>query len=703
MASTRFPERFKLPVYAFKTRFLDALAKNRVVIVEGETGSGKTTQIPQWLLEDGYPFSGGSVAVTQPRRIAAVSVATRVSKEMGVPLGSDVGYSVRFDTRTSPSTRLLFLTDGMLLREAAAAGLGAYSVVVIDEAHERTLATDILLGKLQAELRERPALRVVLMSATVNTAEFRDFFSSVGAPVLTVPGRLFPVDVRHRARPVENYVSAAVGTVLSIHRARAPGDVLVFLTGAREIEAAIAQLRRRLLEEDPEQALGAVLALPLYSSLPLDEQARVFEAVPEADPPTRKVVVATNIAETSLTIDGIVFVVDCGFSKLKIYRHEEDSESLTVHPISQASAQQRAGRAGRTRPGLCYRLYPESAMKKEMPKFTPPEMQRSKLSSVILSLFSIGAGDILEFDFISPPEPAVMESALRELLLLGAVRLTDAVGPRALELTDKGQLMTLFPLDPELSAMLIASVAHGCSNEAAALCALLSVTGQVFFMPPGRDEQERARAAHAALSHPTGDHLTLLNVLLGFSRKIRAGGEAAARQWAFDNYLSHRALSEALRITRQLREIMEDSGIPLVSPRTDDEAQFATAVRKAVLSGLFMRLAVRGDGIAERLTTSRGCPVRIHPSSVLHGAAPKWILYTRYLVTAGSRGDVAERIDSVMGASEINPGWIFDVCPQIMDALEDTPFRAALRRVELRRRAFEGLSTGIPAKRGAPF
>lgn len=347
--------RLKLPVYQFKDAFLDAVSKTQVVVVEGETGSGKTTQIPQFLVDAGYASPGfQAIACTQPRRVAATSIAARVAEEMDVRLGETVGYTIRFEDVSDPKkTVLKFLTDGMLLREAMGDPLlTRYSILILDEAHERTLATDIIMGMLMETIlpnrtpdSEAGELKVVVMSATLDAEKFQEYFKR--APLLKVPGRTFPVEIFYRAEPVKNYVESAILTTLQIHQFEGPGDILVFLTGEQEIEQACDEIRRSAAELSGKD-VPELVVYPLYSTLTLTQQRKIFEKAPAprvvGGPPGRKVVVSTNIAETSLTIDGIVYVVDPGFSKQKVYNPRIRVESLLVSPISRASAKQRAGR-----------------------------------------------------------------------------------------------------------------------------------------------------------------------------------------------------------------------------------------------------------------------------------------------------------------------------------------------------------------------
>jgi pre-mRNA-splicing factor ATP-dependent RNA helicase DHX16 len=367
-----------LPIYAYRDDLLEAISNNQVLVVVGETGSGKTTQIPQYLHEVGYTKLG-KVGCTQPRRVAAMSVAARVAQEMGVKLGHEVGYSIRFEDCTSDKTIVKYMTDGMLLREfLTEPDLASYSVIIIDEAHERTLHTDILFGLVKDIARFRSDIKIIISSATMDAEKFSEYFDD--APVYNIPGRRYPVDIYYTKAPESDYVEAAVVTTLQIHVTQpVPGDILIFMTGQEEIEAAAEMLTMRT------RGLGSkireLLIMPIYATLPAEQQAKIFEPTP---PDARKVVIATNIAETSLTIEGIVYVIDTGFCKQNAYNHRSGMESLQVVPVSKASAIQRAGRAGRTSPGKCFRLYTAYAYQSELPDDTVPEVQRTNLSNVVL-------------------------------------------------------------------------------------------------------------------------------------------------------------------------------------------------------------------------------------------------------------------------------------------------------------------------------
>lgn len=602
--------RKSLPVWDQKTQFLDAVKANQSVVLVGETGSGKTTQVPQFLAENGYSDDGLLVACTQPRRVAAMSVAKRVAEEMDVKLGNEVGYTIRFEDVTGPSTRLKYMTDGMLLREAMAdPTLSRYGAIVLDEAHERTLATDILFGLLKEILPKRPSLRVVVMSATLDAGKFQQYWGN--APLLSVPGRTFPVEVFYTQAPESDYLEAAIRTTAQIHCCEGPGDVLLFLTGEEEIEDACRRIRSEAYRLGPEY--GPVKVLPLYASLPSSEQQKVFEPAPEGG---RKVIVSTNIAETSLTIDGIVYVIDPGFSKQKVYNPRIRVESLLVSPISQASAKQRSGRAGRTRPGKAFRLYTEQSFKKDLVEQTYPEILRSNLANVVLQLKKLGIDDIVHFDYMDPPAPETLMRALEALNYLGAL---DDEG----SLTEIGKIMAEFPLDPQLSKSLIMAPQLQCSNEIVTIVALLSVQ-QPWIRP--RDSQKAADDAKAEFSHPDGDHLALLNLYHSWKN---AGGDS---QWAWDHFVNQRALKAADNVRTQLVRIMSRMGLDLVSTPYSSPDYF-TNIRKALTSGFFMQVAFGGRKGGEYTTIKDNQTVLVHPSTCLTHR-PEWVLYHEFVLTS---------------------------------------------------------------------
>lgn len=566
------------------------------------------------------------MACTQPRRVAAMSVAERVAAEMDVKLGEEVGYSIRFEDMTSQKTMLKYMTDGMLLREAMHDhDLKRYSTIILDEAHERTMATDVLMGLLKEVVQRRPDLKLIIMSATLDAQKFQRYFCD--APLLAVPGRTHPVEIFYTPEPEQDYVEAAIRTVLQIHANEPEGDILLFLTGEEEIEDAVRKISLEVDEMIREADAGPMRVYPLYGSLPPAQQQRIFNPAPpprkEGGRPGRKCIISTNIAETSLTIDGIVYVVDPGFSKQKVYNPRIRVESLLVSPISKASAQQRAGRAGRTRPGKCFRLYTETAFKKELIEQTYPEILRSNLSSTVLDLKKLGIEDLVHFDLMDPPAPETLMRALEELNYLACL---DDEG----NLTPLGRLASEFPLDPALAVMLISSPEFYCSNEILSITSLLSVP-QIFVRPAS--QRKRADEMKNLFAHPDGDHLTLLNAYHAFK-----GPEAQAdpRQWCHDHFLSLRALQSADNVRQQLQRIMEREEIELVSTPFEDKKYYEN-IRRALVAGFFMQVAKKesqGKNLY-RTVKDNNEPVLLHPSSVL-GHEAEWVLYNEFVLTTKS-------------------------------------------------------------------
>ncbi|AWP15110.1 putative pre-mRNA-splicing factor ATP-dependent RNA helicase DHX16 [Scophthalmus maximus] len=540
--------RRSLPIFPYREDLLAAISEHQILVIEGETGSGKTTQIPQYLLESGYTQGGMKIGCTQPRRVAAMSVAARVAQEMSVKLGNEVGYSIRFEDCTSERTVLKYMTDGMLLREfLTEPDLASYSVVIIDEAHERTLHTDILFGLIKDIARFRPDLKVLVASATLDTERFSCFFDD--APVFRIPGRRFPVDIFYTKAPEADYLEACVVSVLQIHVTQSPGDCLVFLTGQEEIEACCELLQERCRRLGSK--IAELLVLPIYANLPSDMQAKIFNPTP---PGARKVVVATNIAETSLTIDGIIYVIDPGFCKQKSYNARTGMESLIVTPCSRASANQRAGRAGRVAAGKCFRLYTAWAFKHEMEETTVPEIQRTNLGNVVLLLKSLGINDLIHFDFMDPPPHETLVLALEQLYALGAL---NHLG----ELTKLGRRMAELPVDPMLSKMILASEQYKCSEEVLSIAAMLSVNNSIFYRP--KDKVVHADNARMNFVVPGGDHLVLLNV---YTQWVESG---FSTQWCYENFIQFRSMRRARDVRDQLEGLMERIEVEVVSSQED--------------------------------------------------------------------------------------------------------------------------------------
>lgn len=406
--------RKSLPIFKLKDELIAMINSHQILVIEGETGSGKTTQIPQYLYDAGFCENDKKIGCTQPRRVAAMSVAARVAQEMNVKLGDRVGYSVRFEAKVSDQTQIKYMTDGMLLREFLNdPTMNDYSVIIIDEAHERTLQTDVLFGLLREITEERQDLKLLISSATCDVDKFCEYFD---APFFKIPGRRYPVETYYTKDQEADYVEAAVVSVLQIHITQPDGDILVFLTGQEEIEDAMESLGERI--KALGNKIGELIVLPIYSALPSEKQAKIFLPTPQG---ARKVVLATNIAETSLTIDGIKFVIDCGYCKQKVFDARSRMDSLKVVPITKANAIQRAGRAGRVAPGKCFRLYKKCTFDEEFEDQSMPEIQRTNLGNVVLLLKSLEIDDIPAFGFMDAPLDRSLLAAIEELYTLSAI------------------------------------------------------------------------------------------------------------------------------------------------------------------------------------------------------------------------------------------------------------------------------------------
>jgi pre-mRNA-splicing factor ATP-dependent RNA helicase DHX16 len=564
-----------------------------------------------------------------------MSVAKRVSDEYGCELGDEVGYSIRFEDCTSERTSIKYMTDGMLLREfLGEPDLASYSVMMVDEAHERTLHTDVLFGLVKDIARFRPDIKLLISSATLDAEKFSEYFDY--APIFRIPGRRFPVDIMYTKAPEADYLEAAVVTVLQTHVTQPAGDILVFFTGQDEIEAAEEALKQRT--RGAGSKLGEMIICPIYANLPSDLQARIFEPTPKG---ARKVVLATNIAETSLTIDGIRYVVDPGFCKQKSYNPRTGMESLIVTPVSKASALQRAGRAGRTSAGACFRLYTAWSYAHELDDATVPEIQRTNLGNVVLMLKSLGINDLLNFDFMDPPPAETLLRALEQLYALGA--LNDRG-----ELTKLGRRMAEFPLDPMLSKMLVASDKYACSEEMTTVCAMLSCGGAVFYRP--KDKAVHADAAHAAFHRGgVGDHLALLAVYTQWAETD------FSTQWCYENFVQVRTMKRARDVREQLLGLLERTEIEMRS-----EAGNVDLLKKCVTAGFFYHTAKLQKNGAYR-TVKNPQTVHIHPSSGLSKESPRWLVYFELVFTT------KEYMRNVI---EIKPEWLAEIAPHFYKAKE---------------------------------
>ncbi|XP_014521701.1 probable pre-mRNA-splicing factor ATP-dependent RNA helicase DEAH5 isoform X2 [Vigna radiata var. radiata] len=570
-------QRQSLPIYRLKNELVQAVHDNQVLVVIGETGSGKTTQITQYLAEAGYTTQG-KIGCTQPRRAAAVSVAKRVAEEFGCRLGEEVGYAIRFEDCTGPDTLIKYMTDGMLLREMLMdETLSRYSVIMLDEAHERTVYTDVLFGLLKLLLKRRPELRLIVTSATLDAEKFSGYFFNCN--IFTIPGRTFHVDILYDTQPESDYLDASLRTVLQIHLNEPEGDILLFLTGQEEIDFACQTLVEKMKK--------------------------------------------------------------LGFAKQNVYNPKQGLDSLVITPISQASAKQRAGRAGRTGPGKCYRLYTESAYRNEMSPTTVPEIQRINLATTTLNMKSMGINDLLSFDFMDSPSPQALVSAMEQLYSLGAL---DEEGL----LTKLGKKMAEFPLDPPLSKMLLASVDLGCSDEILTIIAMIQ-TGNIFYRP--REKQGPADQKRAKFFQPEGDHLTLLAVYEAWKAKNFSG------PWCSENFVQSRSLRRVQDVRKQLLTIMDRYKLDVASAGIN-----FTKVTKAITAGFFFH-AARKDPQEGYRTLVENQSVYIHPSSALFHRQPDWIIYHELVMTTK---------EYMREVTAIDPKWLVELAPRFFKAADPT-------------------------------
>ena len=634
-------KRQTLPVWNSKKQILELIEKNRILIIQGETGSGKTTQIPQFLLDAGYY---GGIVCTQPRRVAAMSIAKRVSEELEVELGEQVGYTVRFDDKTSKNTLIKYVTDGLLLKEATTDHLlKKYQIIIIDEAHERTLATDILFGFLKNLLEKRKNLKLIIMSATFDIEKFQKYFD---APLIIIKGRTFPVEIKYLTNPTDDYVECAIKKVIEIHKNEKKGDILLFLTGEEEIENACQKIREGIEELGDE--VGYANVIPIYSTLPPYLQEKIFEPPPKKNKKGifgRKIIVATNIAESSITIDGIVYVVDPGFTKQKVFNPRGKMESLLINIISKENADQRAGRAGRTQNGKCFRLYTKESYEKELKKSSIPEILRSNITSVVLNLLKLGIKDLVHFDFIDPPAPETMMRAIEMLNYLGAM---DDDG----NLTELGSQMNQFPLEPELAKIVLAGVKYKCVNDMLTIAATLSVKSP-FLRPRGKENE--ADSKKYMFTHHSGDHITLIMVYNAFKKN-----EYLNKDFCKDNFINYRTMKAIDNVRNQLKDILIKMNIDVPENDYNNEIKGKRERRiiKSLISGYFAQVAYLESG-GYYITIKDNQYVFIHPSSYLHGSrSVQWVLFQEFVLTSKNY---------IRTVTEIQPEYLLEVAPHYFD------------------------------------
>ncbi len=585
----------ELPVYRERERILEVLEKNQVVVVESPTGSGKTTQLPLILHEAGYSQSG-IIGVTQPRRIATLSVCDYISDQLKVKVGGFTGYKMRFEDVTSPETRIKIMTDGILLQELKADPyMSRYSVIMIDEAHERSLNIDFILGLLKKLLETRADLKVIISSATINAEVFSEYFNK--CPVVHIETETFPVNIRYEPPRFENSEDSMLIKIVEIverHIDRGQdGDILVFLQGEKVIKDCVKLLSDSAFRKK-------LFLVPLYGRLSREEQERVFIETPKGK---TKVVVATNIAETSITIDGITAVIDSGYAKINFYSPRTYTSSLVEKPVSKASCNQRKGRAGRTRPGDCYRLYTKDDFKSR-DLFTIEEIYRTDLSEVVLRMAELGISDFNTFEFISPPGKEGLIAAVETLRLFGAIDDEN-------HLTETGTMMAAFPMLPRHSRMIVEAIKRYPDVIEETITAASFLTAHTpYTLPQG--EEMAARAAHHSFRDADGDFVSYLKL---YDSYIEADNK---EEFCRKYYLDDRIMAEIANIKVQLEDIVRETGVPVSGGGTIPDYLCA------VSAGLMQFVCCRsGRGVYRSLTAEQ---ISIHPGSVMFRESPKYIV-----------------------------------------------------------------------------
>lgn len=642
----RYPD---LPVSQVRDHLAEVIAANQVVVVAGATGSGKTTQLPKICLDIGRGVRG-MIGHTQPRRLAARTVAERIAEELGTPLGEAIGYSVRFTDQVGERTLVKLMTDGILLAEIQRdRRLLRYDTLILDEAHERSLNIDFLLGYLRELLPRRPDLKVIVTSATIAPERFATHFG--GAPVVEVSGRTYPVEIRYRpldsieadggagsggadpddpdhevVRVEPRDQTEAIIDALQELSAEPPGDVLVFLSGEREIRDTAEAIRAayRATPRDVE-------VLPLYARLPTAEQHRVF--VPNTSRLTRRVVLATNVAETSLTVPGIRYVIDPGTARISRYSRRTKVQRLPIEPISQASAAQRAGRSGRTAPGVCIRLYSEQDFQAR-PRYTDPEILRTNLAAVILQMAALRLGDVADFGFLDPPERRSVNDGIGLLQELGAF---DPAG----RITDLGRRLAQLPVDPRLGRMILQADAEGCLRDVLVIAAALSIPD-----PRERpaDREEAARAKHARFADDSSDFMSYLNLWRYLRDQRKALSGSAFRQMCREEYLHYLRIREWQDLVGQLRGIAAGIGLRGGQEAPAVEPADAARVHAALVAGLLSHVGLR-EGDSRDYTGARNTKFVLAPGSALTRRPPRWVVVADLVETSRLYGRTAARIE----------------------------------------------------------
>ncbi|MEU8854239.1 ATP-dependent RNA helicase HrpA [Streptomyces sp. NPDC048556] len=651
MPALSYPE--QLPVSQKKDEILEAIRDHQVVIVAGETGSGKTTQIPKICMELGRGVRG-MIGHTQPRRIAARTVAERVADELKTPLGEAVGWKVRFTDQVNPdATFVKLMTDGILLAEIQTdRELLAYDTIIIDEAHERSLNIDFLLGYLARLLPKRPDLKVVITSATIDPERFAKHFGE--APIVEVSGRTYPVEVRYRPLLEEDSDDSDRDQITAICDAvdeldhEAPGDVLVFLSGEREIRDTADALNKRNLRHTE--------VLPLYARLSHAEQHRVFQRHTG-----RRIVLATNVAETSLTVPGIKYVIDPGNARISRYSHRTKVQRLPIERISQASANQRKGRCGRTSDGICIRLYSEDDFLTR-PEFTDPEILRTNLASVILQMTAAGLGDIEKFPFIDPPDHRNIRDGVQLLQELGALETAEKSpeeGKRGQRLTPLGRKLSQLPVDPRLARMVLEADKNGCAREVMVIAAALSIQD-----PRERpsEKQTQADQNHARFKDETSDFLAFLNLWRYIREQQKERGSSSFRRMCKQEYLNFLRIREWQDIYAQLRTVAKQMGITVEEPK-GDEGVPEQAVHTSLLAGLLSHIGLKDTEKNEYLG-ARSAKFAIFPGSALFKKQPRFVMSAELVETSRLWARVNAKVE---------PEWIEPLAQHLLKRTYSEP------------------------------
>lgn len=617
-----------LPIAAKEDLIVSKLLEHQVIIVEGETGSGKTTQIPIFLYEAGFSQQG-MIGVTQPRRFAATSVAKYVAQLSGKPMGDIVGYHVRFDKASDRFTAIKFMTVGILLGELQSnPDLSGYSVIMIDEAHERTEEMDLLLGFLKRILLKRKQLRLIVASATADTTKFSAYFNR--APVIKVSGRTFPVDVNYLPKDFRNLdqaLDAMIAKIMEIHVGGVWGNILAFVPGKAEVH--------RVIDGILAHGRTDLMPLPLYAGMEYEEQERALS--PQK---MRKVIVCTNIAETSITVDDVGFVIDSGYIKESDYSSENSMAGLDTIEHSQAGCEQRKGRAGRTRPGVCYRLYSENSFRSR-PAFTVPEIRRSEFTSSVVKMSRLGVPDPAAFDFIEAPDPVIVKNAQESLAILGAL---DA---RTKMLTKLGLQMSSLPVEPVVSKMLLQARSFDCLSEMITIAAFMAANGGFFLRPKGLEGA--ADKKHNVFYDGQSDMLVFLNIWNGYQS---AGCD---KGWCQKHFLNHRALWEIGSIRDQLEKKFVSVGAKITS--TNNLSVLLRCVTAALRYNVFEYRP--GHGYCALFQNVEG--VQLHPSSALKAVKARFIIPTKVVETTGRYA---------RNCTIARPEWLAEFLPQMFVAKE---------------------------------